>query len=303
MTSLLPDDVTRGVADALGDVADTPSSISRVGGGCIHPAARITTRSGKTVFLKWAVDPGPSPFPIEARGLQALGATEGPRVPHVLGVGPGDPESRGWLLLEHVTSGIPDARSFETLGGELAALHRPVEGVRPGWDEDGWIGSLPQPNAPRSLSWPAFWRDVRLDAQWRSARSSFDRRDREGWDRLSDLLEQALRDSVAEGLSLLHGDLWRGNVMVDDRGRPTLVDPAAYYGHREVDLAMMELFGGFDPIVFESYFERAPVGPGYAELRRDIYQLYPLLVHVNLFGGAYVPGVCSRMRRLLSELG
>ncbi len=305
MTHRLPPDVAEGVAQALGagERADPFSSVSRLGGGCIDPAARIITQSGATAFLKWASTPGASRFSVESRGLQALAASGGPRIPHVLGVADGTPQSRGWLLLEYVEPGAADPDTFRRLGRELAILHRPIDGATPGWDEEGWIGSLPQSNAANGLDWPEFWRRLRLEAQWEEARGSFGSADRREWERLMESVRSGLAEWESEGLSLLHGDLWSGNVIVDAHGRPVLVDPAAYRGHREVDLAMMELFGGFPGDTLESYREAAPLSPGYSAVRRDLYQLYPLLVHVNLFGAGYVSGVRTRVRRLLAELG
>lgn len=121
-------------------------------------------------------------------------------------------------------------------------------------------------------------------------------------DRLLDGLPDLLEGWAADGIGLLHGDLWGGNVLVGHGGRAYLVDPAVYRGHREVDLAMMELFGGFGERVFSAYREVRPVEPGYREARRDVYQLYPLLVHVNLFGGGYVRRALSAIDRILAHV-
>lgn len=300
----LPPNVAEGAAEALGesDADGAFVSIDPVGGGCIHPSARIRTRSGAEAFLKWSRSPGPAGFGAEAGGLTALSRRGGLRVPDVLAFRSGGEEERGWLLLEFVEQGPPTPETPERLGSGLAHLHRPMEGAAPGWEEDGFIGSLPQPNRVDGGSWPRFWKEMRLAVQWEAATPHFDADTRRSWERLMDVIELGLEGIQDDGLSLLHGDLWSGNVIVDAEGAPALVDPAAYRGHREVDLAMMELFGGFRPAVIERYRSEAPLLPGYQEVRRDIYQLYPLLVHVNLFGRGYVSGVVGRVRRLLAQL-
>ena len=127
----------------------------------------------------------------------------------------------------------------------------------------------------------------------------FDGRDRGRFDRLLDGLGERIGVADGEGPSPLHGDLWGGNVHVAAEGPPAVIDPSAYHGHREVDLAMAELFGGFDPGFRDAYEEAWPLEPGYVPVRRAVYQLYYLLVHVNLFGAGYVGGC----RRALQEAG
>ncbi|HEX7049324.1 MAG TPA: fructosamine kinase family protein [Longimicrobiales bacterium] len=320
MSVVVPAGVREGVAAALGRSFGTADfRASAVGGGCIAAAARIEMGTGDVAFLKWA-EPGraaPGMFAAEAASLKALAAARAVRVPAVLAVsdppatvgadpvaaGGGAPEgggeesarashrrgdAPGWLLLEWLEPGRPSAGTAERLGGALAALHR-VRGAGYGWPEDNFIGSLPQPNRP-AAEWPAFWRERRLEPQLRRAvdGGAFDVGDRRRFGRLLDRLDELLAGAGADGASLLHGDLWSGNVHVMAGGEAALVDPASYYGHREVDLAMAELFGGFDAAFFHAYREAWPVEPAYAAVRRPIYQLYYLLVHVNLFGRGYV---------------
>lgn len=300
----IPEDVAWEVAEALGggDPASIFAGVDRLGGGCIHPASRIRTRADQEAFLKWSRAPGWHGFDVEARGLDALSARGGPRIPRVLAFQRGGPDRRGWLLLEFVEHRRPGEDAPERLGRALARMHGPLDEASPGWEEDGFIGSLRQDNRGGHASWPEFWREARLDAQWESAERHFDRETRGSWGRLMGLVDNALHDVEDDGLSLLHGDLWSGNLLFDLFGEPVLVDPAVYRGHREVDLAMMELFGGIDPAFLRWYARESPLRPGYAEVRRDLYQLYPLLVHVNLFGAGYVSGVAERVRRLLSQL-
>jgi len=292
----------RALAGATGPA--TFHSVRRLGGGCIHPAAMVAMADGTRAFLKWSDEPGFSGFGPESRGLQALARRGGVRTPAVLGVGEGEGETLGWLLLEFVKEDARAGRAASRLGRGLARLHRPLELATPGWDERGLIGSLPQDNGPFGdvPSWPEFWRERRLLPLWRMVENGFPAGMRREFDDLVARIETGLSGWEADGLSVLHGDLWNGNVVWGSEGEPFLVDPAVYRGHREVDLAMMELFGGFDPVALASYREEFPLLPGYAEARRDIYQLYPLLVHVALFGEGYRHGCEERIMRIAASL-
>jgi len=287
--------VERALARRTGREAHV-SSVRAVGGGCISPAARVETDAGDVFFLKWGSG-GRTPaglFDAEARALAALAAANAVRVPEVIAVG-GPDSGAPWLLLEWLEPGSPNARTWPELGRSLAALHR-VRAERYGWPEDNFIGSLPQANG-WSASWAAFWRERRLAPQLeRAVRAGyFDARARRRFDALLDRLDALLAEAEADGASLLHGDLWGGNVHVMAGGRAALIDPSAYHGHREVDLAMSELFGCFGSGFYEAYREAWPLAPGYAERRRPIYQLYYLLVHVNLFGASYVGSTLARL--------
>lgn len=320
----LPDTVRRGVEEALSASVGSPGrilSVRPVTGGCIHRALRVETDRGARAFLKWGPSVESSLFPAEAEGLEALGEASrgsGIRVPQVLGMGGEGKE--GWLLLEWVEAGPPPSDGGDRLGRGLAALHRPddVDHDLPvggegspagshgwGWHADNHIGPLPQENRPEpggAGSWGAFWRDRRLLPMLRRARDGGAFRGGEAsraWEALLDRVEELAAPGDAEGPSLLHGDLWSGNVFFAATGEPVLVDPAVYRGHREVDLAMMELFGGFPAGTMAAYREAAPLAPGFQEVRRELYQLYPLLVHTVLFGGGYEASTLERVRRLL----
>jgi fructosamine-3-kinase len=171
-----------------------------------------------------------------------------------------------------------------------------------GWPEDNFIGSLSQANG-WCKRWPLFWRERRLAPQVALASGSglLRGQDRTALGRVVDRLDGALAVGTQEGPSLLHGDLWNGNVHALRDGTAAVVDPASYFGHREVDLAMAELFGGFDARFFDAYRAAWPVREGY-ELRRAIYQLYYLLVHVNLFGGSYLGGMRAAADAALAAL-
>jgi fructosamine-3-kinase len=148
--------------------------------------------------------------------------------------------------------------------------------------------------------WPRFWWSERLEPQLALARANGQLPGLEAeWDTLESRLPTLLEGAAADGCAILHGDLWSGNVYPGPDGGPVLVDPAVYRGHREVDLAMTELFGGFPGSFYDAYRERRPLVEGYEAVRRNVYQVYPLLVHVNLFGGGYVEGAAASLRRAL----
>ncbi|MDP2958672.1 MAG: fructosamine kinase family protein [Longimicrobiales bacterium] len=288
--SRLPAPVLEGVQDALGRLG-FPSKVldaTPVAGGCINHGARLTVEGGRTFFLKWNASAPPRLFDAEADGLRALGGTHALRVPNALARGGGS-GAPSWLLMEYIGAGAP-ARDFdERLGRGLARLHDSVpQGTPFGWTRNNWIGSLPQANRA-TPSWSAFWRDQRLAPQLRRARDS-------GalggpatgiLNRVLEVVPQALADVDSGPVHLLHGDLWGGNSFAGPSGEPILIDPAVYHGHGEVDLAMTELFGGFGARFYKAYAEAGCITEAYAAYRRDLYQLYYLLVHVNLFGSQY----------------
>jgi protein-ribulosamine 3-kinase len=237
-------------------------------------------------------------FPAEARGLAWLAEPGVVRVPRVLAVAPENAAGPPFLALELIAPG-PRVRDFdERLGRGLAALHRPGGGPEAtfGLDHDNFIGSLPQDNHAVA-TWPEFYRARRLEPLVRAAIDAalLDAADRRAFDDVFRRLPELA--GPAEAPARLHGDLWGGNLLVDETGAPCLVDPAVYRGHREIDLAMMRLFGGFGPRVFSAYAEAFPLAPG-ADERVPLYQLYPLLVHVNLFGGGYAGQVRAALRAL-----
>jgi protein-ribulosamine 3-kinase len=286
----LPGAVQAGVEAAIEARTERPASIrsvAAVGGGCISPTGRIHTDTGDAFFLKWSAPGLPAGLlGAEAAGLRALADAEAIRVPAVIGAGGEGADA--WLLLEWLEPGPPRANTWSDLGHSLAALHQ-RRAPRFGADRDNFIGSLPQHNLLTD-DWPAFWRTHRLEPQLRAAldRSLLGDRDLARFNELFRLLDDVLAPAHDDGPSLLHGDLWNGNVHPMHDGTAALIDPSVYHGHREVDLAMAGLFGGFHPDFRTAYEEAWPLAPGYATRRRAIYQLYYLLVHVNLFGRSYV---------------
>lgn len=266
---------------------------SRLSGGDINDAYRIELEGGGCWFVKSSPTAPPTLFPAEERGLDWLRVKEALRVPEVRAVsGPDDPV--GYLVLELLQPGAPGPGFDERLGRGLAALHR-TRALAFGFDHDNFIGSLPQHNAPL-LEWSQFYRTRRLEPQLQravnSGRASYAMR--RGFDRLFTRLGELV--GPPEAPCRLHGDLWSGNLHVGPHGEPCLIDPAVYGGHREVDLAMMRLFGGFAERVFLAYEEAFPLAPGASE-RVALYQLYPLMVHVNLFGGGYGASVERALAR------
>ncbi|MEM9694533.1 MAG: fructosamine kinase family protein [Myxococcota bacterium] len=257
-----------------------------VSGGDINEASRVRLASGRMVFVKHHPRPPRAMFAREAEGLAWLAEAQAVRTPEVLGTGD------RWLALDWIERGRPARDHDEAFGRGLAALHRAgADGF--GWRVDNTIGTLVQRNATDS-TWGAFYASCRLEPLVASAGAAL-RHLRRDFERLYPRLDGLFPN---EPPARLHGDLWGGNAMVGENGEPILIDPAVYGGHREMDLAMMELFGGFSPRVFAAYEEAFPTAPGRAE-RVGLAQLYPLLVHVNLFGGGYVGSVEAALRRYL----
>jgi fructosamine-3-kinase len=268
--------------EAVGTVLGaTPVEINPIAGGDVNQAFRVDLTGGRRVFVKHRADAPAGVFTAEAEGLDWLRVAGAPRVPEVVAV---RDEAPRFLALEWIERGSPAADHDEALGRALAALHR-AGAVSFGLEHDNFIATIPQSNAP-AATWPEFYATRRLEPLVRRAADAgrlqpatvarFGRLT----DRLADLC------GPAESPARLHGDLWGGNAMVDTGGSPVLIDPAVYGGHREVDLAMMRLFGGFAPRGFDAYQETFPLAPGHDE-RVGLWQLWPLLVHVVLFGGSY----------------
>lgn len=266
-------------------------------GGDINQAFELQLGDGRRVFAKTNAAAPAGFFEAEASGLRWLAEARALRVPEVLAVGAGQSGADAerelpFLALELLESSAPAPGFDERLGQGLARLHgfgAPSFGL----ERDNFVGSLPQANQSRP-SWAEFYRECRLSPLLERARRRrlLDAEFERAAERVLSRLEQLVGPS--EPPARLHGDLWAGNLHVARGGEPALIDPAVYGGHREIDLAMMRLFGGFGPRVFAAYAESAPLAPGHAA-RVALYQLYPLLVHVVLFGAGYV----SRARSCL----
>jgi len=262
-------------------------SVQRVSGGDINDAFELGLADRGSIFLKTNAHAPPTMFAAEANGLEFLREARALRIPEVRAVSPDD-EEPPFLLLEFIRSAKPRPDFDDRLGRGLAALHR-FGAAGFGFARPNFIGRLTQENHPHP-SWAEFYRDERLEPQLRAAeatgRASLALRRK--FEQLFKKLPELVGES--EPPARLHGDLWGGNLHVDEHGAPCLIDPAVYGGHREMDLAMMRLFGGFSERVFQAYAEAFPLSPGHAQ-RVLLCQLYPLLVHVNLFGDSYVRSV------------
>jgi fructosamine-3-kinase len=289
--------MTLGIRDIIVEAfAADADRVQYVHGGSINQAAKVTVR-GSTYFIKWKNDAAPGFFEAEAHGLGLLREADKLRVPAVLKHAEQEGERPAYLILEWLEeSSRVETLSFAvTFGRALAALHR-MTAPTFGLDRDNFIGALPQLNT-LTADWLTFYRDRRLAPQVALAhergrltpdRERLLRRMIDGLDRLL--------DAPASPPSLLHGDLWSGNFMVLADNQPAVLDPAAYYGDREIELAFTELFGGFPSSFYAAYREAFPLERGY-ERRKPLYQLYPLLVHLNLFGENYgerVDAICRQ---------
>jgi fructosamine-3-kinase len=268
-----------------------------VGGGSINRCYRwLTARA--PMFVKVGPVRAQAAFAAEAEGLRELHAAHAVRVPEVLGTGVVD--AAAFLALEWIERGVADEACERQLGEGLAALHS-VSQPRFGWRRDNTIGRTPQAN-DWSTDWVEFFRERRLRPQLAlAAQQGFGRLLAERGERLLGALPALLGDHAPRG-SLLHGDLWGGNWLASAGGEPVLFDPAVYYGDRETDLAMTALFGGFGAAFYDAYQAAAPLPAG-AALRAELYNLYHVLNHANLFGGGYAPQARALIDRLLAQAG
>ena len=260
------------------------------GGGCINDTSILTLTNECKVFIKRNSRVKLDMFEAEAAGLAALrDAAEGPRVPRVLATGTDGTFS--FLLMEHLDAREKRRDFWEIFGAELAGLHRSTRHPSCGFPSDNYIGATPQKNG-FIPSWIEFFRVNRLEYQLKLAqdRGLADRGTSKLVDSVMKRLDSLLIEPEGGEASLLHGDLWGGNFIQGPEGKACLIDPAVYYGHREADLAMTELFGGFNRAFYQGYNAAWPLDPGYPE-RRDLYNLYHMLNHLNLFGGGYAGSV------------
>ena len=274
----------------------SPRSVSPVGGGSIHRAWHIDDGS-RHYFVKTNALAAAPMFAAEAQGLQALAAAAAVPAPTVVTLG--EAGDQCFLVLDYLDLAALDREGGARLGAALARLHR-VSGDTFGWPDDNFIGATPQHNAAHA-SWPHFFGERRLRPQLQLARQN-------GMDKALAAKGDAVIERVG-GLfidyrpapSLLHGDLWSGNAAQSRDGAPVIFDPACYYGDRETDLAMTELFGGFPASFYAAYRAAWPLDSGY-EMRKPLYNLYHVLNHFNLFGSAYLGQVQRMIEGLLKQL-
>ncbi|MEN8225451.1 MAG: fructosamine kinase family protein [Bacteroidota bacterium] len=291
---MLPPSLSEEVSALLSARTGTSTEIigaSSLSGGSINDAFQIETNSGN-YFLKYnQASAYPGMFEQEAKGLALLQEAKEIRVPGL--IASGEAGKHSFLLLEYLDSAVKTKDFWEKFGRELAALHKHSSDTF-GLDHDNYIGSLKQYNSPHS-SWLDFFREERLIVQMEMAGKAGLMRPhlRQSFERLFNKLDEIF---PIEPPSLIHGDLWSGNYMVDDKGQACIIDPAVYYGFREMDIGMSRLFGVFGSAFYDSYHESWPMAPGWRE-RVEICNLYPLMVHVNLFGAGYLGSVESILMR------
>lgn len=291
MLDAIPSPVREAIRDKL-QLASL-QNFSIVSGGCISPGGKLTTSRGD-YFIKWNYCATyPSMFETEAKGLRILHGAQSIRVNQVMGLD--EIEVFQFIILEWINSS-PETKNFWTmLGQQVAALHQHTSPSF-GLDHDNYIGSLRQSNNPRN-SWSDFFIHQRLEPQIKLATDnhhpvlSLRKKMEMVYKKMSTILPE-------EKPALVHGDLWGGNLLADEKGYPCLIDPAVCFGHREAELAYTQLFGHFDPQFYHVYNESFPLEPGFKE-RADLYNLYPTLVHVNLFGGGYVQKAESIVNRFV----
>lgn len=261
-----------------------------VSGGDAACAWRVRMEDHSLYFAKTVT--GDSPFEMEALGLQRLRCEGGVRVPEVIAVQP------GVLLLEWIERSAPVTEYQRLLGEQLAMTHLNRTHDHYGFDQDHVIGATPQKNLPRVPaepgSWVRFWWTHRLEPMFKRLKSSD--LHKKGL-ALSDKLPGLLVDP-GEAPSLLHGDLWSGNIAADAHGHPVMFDPAPYYGFREAELGMTRLFGGFTREFYQAYTRTAPLPEGWED-RLDLYTLYHVLNHAVLFGHSYIPQVEALLNRYI----
>ncbi len=263
-----------------------------VSGGCINTTVKLQTELGN-FFVKWNSQPLEEMFATEAQGLAILRTAAEIRTPEV--IQQGLYEDKAYLLLEFIDSTLPNARFWTDFGARLANLHQHTQ-AQFGLSFNNYIGSLRQSN-----EWMAngidFFIEKRLKVQAGLAFYN-EQISRSELDKFAQLYDKIPHLLPNEAPALLHGDLWSGNFMIGVGGEPVLIDPAVYYGFREAELAFTYLFGGFDERFYAAYQATYPLLRGWDE-RLEIYNLYPLLVHVNLFGRGYWSGIERVLKKYL----
>ena len=265
---------------------------SSLAGGSINHVYLLNTSEGKKVIKINSLSAFPGMFPAEKAGLEALKNSGSIDVPAVLGLG--ELNDTAYLILEYIEEAPQKPDFWVHFAQDLAALHRNSADYF-GFEEDNYIGSLPQYNG-REKSAAEFYIRQRLEPQLRMAsKNGF------SFDHLDKIFKNISEAIPQEPPALIHGDLWGGNYIINKNGLPCLIDPAVCYGPREMDLAMMKLFGGFPQEVFEEYHKIFPLEPGFEE-RVPLWQLYYLLVHLNIFGSSYLPQVTVNFKALFVNL-
>ena len=274
-----------GLRESLQAVLERPIlELFPVSGGCISEAWQVRITE-ETVFVKLSKGLLPGMLSAEAQGLHELAKSGAIRVPEVIRL------TEDFLVLEFIPTAInPPSDFWSKLGRQLANLHAYSQKI-PGFQQDNFIGRSPQKNHCNG-NWKEFFWQRRLLPQWELAvQRGIPNTTKPLWQQLEILWPAPLEGSSTQA-SLLHGDLWSGNVLVSNNGEPVVIDPAVYYGDAEADLSLTYLFGGFSAAFYQAYHEIRPKSEGFAR-RQKVYQLYHLLNHFNLFGKSYTQSVES----------
>ena len=284
--------ITKKIEDFRGSAVKKSESLS---GGCISNAYKVTFEDDTSFLIKINEHSPTDMFIKEAHGLKELQRANAIKVPEVILY------DEGFVLLEFITSVTKKKNFFEQFGTKFELLHK-FKADEFGFYEDNYIGSTPQININdenTKKNWTSFYFNKRLLYQFKLAEKNgyADSRLRDAFIKTEDKIDSILGGSD-EMPSLLHGDLWSGNFMTDENGEACLIDPAVYYGHREADLAMTKLFGGFSQLFYDSYNESFPLREGW-KYRENIYMLYHVLNHLNLFGSGYYAHALSLMKYYL----
>lgn len=296
MSFMLTVDLTYYLEEALSQALSKHVSIRhqrRLRGGCIHQSYCLETDHGQW-FVKWNDISHLGHFETEAKGLHLLKSTQEIHVPRVLTLGK-SPE-HAYIIMAYIAAGPRKWNYWEHFGQSLAALHRHTQPTF-GLDHDNYIGALPQCNQEHR-QWVTFFIEERLQKQVEIAIKNhfLDKSYLHKFDKLYQRLPDLM---PVESPALLHGDLWSGNVMLNEHGEVSLIDPAVYYGHREAEIAFTQLFGANPAVFYEAYQEANPLLPGWQE-RVNLFNLYPLLVHLNLFGPSYLPQIRHILERFVA---
>lgn len=271
--------------------------LSSIGGGDINAAYRLQA-DGVDWFVKLNRASLAAMFAAEAQGLSELAAARQVKVPQV--VAHGTDGSQAFLVLDFIPLGPMRGDSPALFGQQLARLHRQPQAYF-GWHMDNTIGSTPQLNL-RHQDWAGFWQQQRLGKQLQfAADNGYGGALQSKGRKLLERIPAFFTDYQPQP-SLLHGDLWGGNAAADAAGNPVMFDPACYYGDRETDIAMTELFGGFGRDFYAAYQNEYPLDPGY-KIRKTLYNLYHILNHLNLFGSGYASQAGGMIDKLLAETG
>lgn len=289
----LQDRIEAGITEVTGEKAEY-SDTQVAHGGCINDSRIVSLKDGRIFFIKThsRARHYPGLFTAEFEALKRLSSPQAIRVPQPLVC------DDDFIVMEYFQQGPPASDWHEKTGRQLALLHQATRYEQFGFEFDNYLGTTPQPNHWMN-DWLSFWRDQRLGWQLElyARKSSTDDQLIKLGERLLNRLDEHLA-CVDEPAVLLHGDLWSGNACSDDQGNPVIFDPASYYGHREAEIGMMRMFGGFGPVCEAAYSEVWPLETG-SEERISLYRLYHELNHLNLFGQGYYQSSINTMQRLL----